>query len=85
MRQLAPAICILAAVGYSQTFEVVSVRETDPKAEQRGPLNIESHPGTVTMRGVRLGEVIFWSYKISPFHGVAPRDQGDVRLRAGRG
>jgi uncharacterized protein (TIGR03435 family) len=80
-------MCILAAVGYTQTFEVVSVRETDPKAEQRGPLNIESHPGTVTMRGVRLGEVIFWSYKISPFQvsnvqNVMGPDRFDITAKA---
>jgi len=78
---------ILAAIGHSQTFEVVSIRVAEPGQERRRDLNIEAHPGTVTMRGVGLGEMVFWSYKISPFQvsnlpSLQTPDRFDITAKA---
>src|SRR5436189_4644955 len=57
MRHLIPDTCIvlaLAAIGYSQSFEVASIEvlARENSGERRGPPVIEPTPGNLVMRNV---------------------------------
>jgi uncharacterized protein (TIGR03435 family) len=60
----------IAGLGAGQTFEVASVRISEPfrqgtEGSRRG--DIKTTPDTVTMRDIGLTSVIIWAYNISPY------------------
>ena len=70
MRQFVYSTCLMATLafgGFSQTFEVATIKPVPPGQGKPGGTNIEAHTGSVTMRNVGLGTMIMWSYKISPW------------------
>jgi uncharacterized protein (TIGR03435 family) len=50
----------------AQTFEVATVKVRPPEAPRTRP-DIQSSPGSLTMRDVSVGNLLMWSYKISPW------------------
>jgi uncharacterized protein (TIGR03435 family) len=59
----------LAALGYSQTFEVASIKLISPSPTDgagRVPPSIEPTPGKLSMRNVGMPELIGWAFKVGP-------------------
>src|SRR6185369_6035816 len=54
-------------------FEVASIRTTEP-----GRQSIETSPGSVTMRAVRLGACVQWAYKLTDYQVSGPAWLNDV-------
>ena len=69
MRQYTPGTClvlVLVAVAGAQTFEVASIKVLPPgnPGDRRDPPKIEPTPGNLVMRGVGIGELVMWSFKV---------------------
>src|SRR5215475_12635929 len=62
--RLPVVLAIVAAVLHAQTFEVATVKARDTAAPGRP--DIQTVPGTVTMKNVALQHLLIWSFKISP-------------------
>jgi uncharacterized protein (TIGR03435 family) len=72
------ALAILSAC-HAQTFEVASIKPT-AESEVRKRADIQSVPGSVTMRSVGLIHLMIWSYKISPYQVTNPGVSENVRF-----
>ena len=90
MQRIPTVACVLlclAGLAESQTFEVATIRVAEnPTGDRRGPPNIQTSPGNVTMRSTGLGEAIIWAYKIPPLRvtnaPVGPGDRYDIIAKA---
>lgn len=59
----------------SQTFEVASIKPTEP-----GPKSVDVTPGSLVMRGQRLYDLILWAYRLPDFLLSGPPELKDVRF-----
>src|SRR5262245_18332775 len=69
MHQYTPGTCLVlvsGAVAGAQTFEVASIKVLPPgnPGDRRDPPKIEPTPGNLVMRGVGIGELVMWSFKV---------------------
>jgi len=67
MRKLTILTCLLlalASLGYTQTFEVASIKEVAPGSEVRQ--SIEPTAGSLIMRNAGLPMMISWAFKVGP-------------------
>jgi uncharacterized protein (TIGR03435 family) len=70
------SLLLLAASAFAQTFDVASVKSMHP--EQLGALSekIVAHPGSVSMRNIRLRGLIKWAYDVKEYQVAAPSWMG---------
>ncbi len=72
MGKFITAMALLAFAGWSQSFEVASVRPVEDRG-RRGPFeSIQVSPGSLTMRGVRYRTAIAWAYGVRDFQVTGP-------------
>jgi uncharacterized protein (TIGR03435 family) len=83
-------VVALAALGYSQTFEVASIKVLPPggQGERRSPPSIEPTTGNLAMRNVGMPELIMWAFKTgrvqisNPQAVMAVTDRFDIIAKA---
>jgi uncharacterized protein (TIGR03435 family) len=89
LRTLTIVTCLglgLASPGYSQTFEVASIKAVAPGAVVRS--SIEPTPGNLVMRSVGMVQLITWAYKIGQVRvsnielAMAVKDRFDITAKA---
>jgi uncharacterized protein (TIGR03435 family) len=71
----AASIAAFAQPPSAPAFEVASIRESQPGREA-----IESVPGRLTMRNVRLAACIRWAYDVQEYQVSGPGWLNDVRF-----
>jgi uncharacterized protein (TIGR03435 family) len=76
---------IATAALHAQAFEVATVKVRPPDAPRRRP-DIQTAPGHLTMRDVSIGNLLIWSYKVSPWQisrqEVFQGDRYDIAAKA---
>jgi len=66
MRELVQGTCLLVVVavaGYSQSFEVATVKLL-PSTERRNGADIKTSPGNLSMRSVPMPAILMWAFKV---------------------
>jgi hypothetical protein len=72
MGKFIAGMALLASAGWSQSFEVASIRQVQGEG-RRGPFeSIQVSPGSLTMRGVRFRTAVAWAYGVRDFQVTGP-------------
>jgi uncharacterized protein (TIGR03435 family) len=71
-KEVAGLALLLSAAGWSQSFEVASVRQAQ-EGGRRGPFeSVQVSPGSLTMRAVRFRTAVAWAYGVRDFQVTGP-------------
>ena len=71
-KEVAALALLAAASGWSQSFEVASIRQA-PEGSRRGPFeSVHVSPDSVTMRAVRFRTAVAWAYAVRDFQVSGP-------------
>ncbi len=72
MGKILTGMALLASAGWSQSFEVASIRAVEGEG-RRGPFeSIQVSPGSLTMRAVRFRTAVAWAYEVRDFQVTGP-------------
>jgi uncharacterized protein (TIGR03435 family) len=72
MGKFIAGMALLASAGWSQSFDVASIRAVEDRG-RRGPFeSVQVSPGSLTMRGVRYRTAIAWAYGVRDFQVTGP-------------
>jgi uncharacterized protein (TIGR03435 family) len=66
------ALLLLSGAALAQKFDVASIKPMQPSGKE----DTTVHPGSVTMRNVRLRAIIRWAYDLKEFQVAAPAWMG---------
>jgi uncharacterized protein (TIGR03435 family) len=72
MGKIIIGMALVASAGWTQTFDVASIRAAQGE-DRRGPFDaIHASPGSLTMRGVRFKKAVAWAYGVRDFQVTGP-------------